>query len=505
MPSGVPSLGQGLHYWRVRALAANSDPVSHWSAAGIFTVNILKSPRNGGFTTDRTPTFSWYAVAGATYTLIVDDDEDFSSPIANFCTVPTRTSCTPTTNLNPGTYYWKVNINGVDSPVSWSFIVTPSIPGRPVLTAPNNAARLLNSTPTLDWNPVAGTGITYQLLVDDASNFKTPVLSPPAMTDTVFTFSSELADGRYYWKVRAVNEYGVPGPWSLTRNFTVDAILMISPANNASTTLARPTFRWGSAGAGATYQLRVYEDMGLTSPVPTCAASTATRCTLTTNLTPGVYYWRVDVNGQVSPHVWTFIYTLPPPLAPVPGTPAHNALVNDNTPTLSWMPATGAASYEVQVARSTRFNPIIFTVDEVTTPFTTITTPLTDGRYYWRVRSVNNLGVPGRWSVTRIFYIDTIPPTAPGLISPAMNAILSDSTPLLRWGAISGIRRYWVQIASDAAFNNLVINANQVATTSYTVPNNLALSAGVYYWRVRAIDPAGNIGPAVPARSFTIN
>jgi len=506
MPASGPALGQGTIYWRVRALDTNSNPVTEWSEAGTFTVSILKSPRDGAFTTDATPAFTWYAVPNITaYTLLVDDDPNFGSPIADFCTSPTRTTCTPSSSLTPGTYYWKVNINGTVSPVSWSFIVTPSIPLKPKLVSPASGAKVTDPTPTLDWDAVVGTGMTYELLVDDASNFKSPIVSPPASASTDFTFSGDLAEGRYYWKVRAINQYGVPGPWSSSRSFIVDAILLISPADESITTNSKPTFRWGSAGAGATYQLQIDDAMNFSSPMTPCSSPTATSCTLATPLTPGVYYWRVNVNGQTSPYVWSFIYTLPAPAAPKQVNPANNAVLNDTTPTLSWTPVTGAATYEVQVASNSRFEPMVFTIDGVTNPFTTVTTSLTDGRYLWRVRSVNNLGVPGRWSSTRSFTIDTLPPTAPVLTSPAANVSIGDSTPTLKWRSISGVRRYWVQVATDANFNTIVVDANQVSSASYTVPNALALGAGTYYWRVRAIDPAGNIGPVSTVLSFTVN
>ncbi len=506
IPASGTALGQGEIYWRVRALDANSNPVTDWSETGTFTVSILKSPRDEAFTTDPTPTFTWYAVAGTTaYTLLVDNDDDFSSPIADFCTSPTKTTCTPTSALTPGTYYWKVNINGVVSPVVWSFIMTPSIPGKPTLVSPNNGAKVTDPTPTLDWNAVAGLNMTYELLVDDAANFKTPVVSPPVSANTDYTFTSDLDEKRYYWKVRAINEYGVPGPWSSYRSFIVDAILMSSPADDAIVTNAKPTFRWGTAGSGSTYQLQVATDAGFANQVPVCAVSTKTSCTLTTALTPGVYYWRVNVNSQPSTYVWSFIYTLPAPAAPKLVNPANSAVTNDSTPTLSWMPVTGATTYEVQLARTSRFNPMIFTVAGVTNPFTTVNTLLADGRYLWRVRSVNNLGVPGRWSSARSFTVDTIPPTAPVLTTPAANATIHDSTPTLKWRSISGIRRYWVQVASDSNFNTIVVDANQVSSATYTVPNALALGAGTYYWRVRAIDPAGNLSPVSLTQSFTFN
>ncbi|HAQ61593.1 TPA: hypothetical protein DCR49_06285, partial [Candidatus Delongbacteria bacterium] len=70
-------------------------------------VPTLATPSNASSTTDLTPTFDWNDVSGATsYTIMVDNNSDFSSPaITNS---PTASTYTPTTNLAAGTYYWKV-------------------------------------------------------------------------------------------------------------------------------------------------------------------------------------------------------------------------------------------------------------------------------------------------------------------------------------------------------------------------------------------------------------
>ena len=42
-------------------------------------------------------------------------------------------------------------------------------------------------------------------------------LSPGVLTHT----ASPLADDRYYWRVRAINSYGVPGKWSSRYKFAL--------------------------------------------------------------------------------------------------------------------------------------------------------------------------------------------------------------------------------------------------------------------------------------------
>ncbi|MFA7123824.1 MAG: C25 family cysteine peptidase, partial [Candidatus Delongbacteria bacterium] len=108
------NLALGTYYWRV--LATNSYGSSSYSSAWSFTIGTapgaptLASPANGSSTGDMTPTFDWSDVSGATsYTILVDNNSDFASP--EISQSPSTSTYTPSTNLNYGTYYWKVLAN----------------------------------------------------------------------------------------------------------------------------------------------------------------------------------------------------------------------------------------------------------------------------------------------------------------------------------------------------------------------------------------------------------
>ncbi|MDA3884684.1 MAG: S8 family serine peptidase [Candidatus Delongbacteria bacterium] len=67
----------------------------------------LTSPSNGSTIADATPTFDWADNdATATYTILADNDANFSSPEIN--EVTTESEYTPSVNLSEETYYWKV-------------------------------------------------------------------------------------------------------------------------------------------------------------------------------------------------------------------------------------------------------------------------------------------------------------------------------------------------------------------------------------------------------------
>ncbi|HEX2905414.1 MAG TPA: hypothetical protein VHO69_01030 [Phototrophicaceae bacterium] len=118
---------------------------------------------------------------------------------------------------------------------------------------------------------------------------------------------------------------------------------------------------------------------------------------------------------------------------------------------------------------------------------------------------MNSYKAPSVWSAARYFTIDIIPPGMPQLTTPETNKIFTtNNRPVLSWKAVPGANRYRVDISTNSTFTAMAVNGATVTTLSYTVPTALALPNGTYYWRIRAIDAAGNIGPAAPIRNFTV-
>ncbi len=80
-------------------------------------------------------------------------------------------------------------------------------------------------------------------------------------------------------------------------------------------------------------------------------------------------------------------------------------------------------------------------------------------------------------------------PAAGTLVAPANNATNVATQPTLSWNAIAGAESYRVEVATDAAFSNVVID-EVVATTSYAVTSPLSTSAD-HFWRVTGTNSCG--------------
>jgi len=89
--------------------------------------------------------------------------------------------------------------------------------------------------------------------------------------------------------------------------------------------------------------------------------------------------------------------------------------------------------------------------------------------------------------------------TAAVLTLPADNATGIDSYPTFTWQAVSGASQYRLEVATDAGFNNLVINAE---TDQLSYAHELALNTSTtYYWRVVGVNNCGD-GVVSAVRQF---
>ena len=233
-------------------------------------------------------------------------------------------------------------------------------------------------------------------------------------------------EGKYYWRVRAINSKSVAGPWSAVRYFTVDTAappvpVLKTPLDNASS-VGVPTFSWNASVGAKWYKLGYTAgDCASLDPGTFPALTTTSYKPVTQEV--GDLHWCVkagDVAGNWSDWSGSRTVTINPtvPVAPALILPITGAFTNSSTPTLKWKAVAYGANYQVQVSAVSTF---LSTVEDNTGPaqeFNAFTIPLGQGKYYWRVRAINSKSVAGPWSAVRYFTVDTIAPAVPGMLIP---------------------------------------------------------------------------------------
>jgi hypothetical protein len=100
----------------------------------------------------------------------------------------------------------------------------------------------------------------------------------------------------------------------------------------------------------------------------------------------GGFYWRVaalDGEGKLGSYSAAVEFTKQYP-APILLSPAHG-IPSATTPTFTWTPVTGAASYKLEISLVLTFSPLYDSATTNNTGFTPAKKYETEKIYYWRV------------------------------------------------------------------------------------------------------------------------
>jgi surface-anchored protein len=224
----TPALPDNVYSWRVMA-RDNAGNEGQWSTVRRFRVLATRpvaptplSPANGSWTEDNRPTLRWAAVSdptGIKYVLQVDNDNAFSPPVYENDNL-TENSYRLPVGLHEGIYYWRVKAvsgTGLESDWSevWKFGVDNSIPPPPVIVSPAVGENLNDNRPLLVWQRVTDvSGVRYDVQVDNDNDFSSPAVRENLIENENIRVALGLSDGRWYWRVRAVDGAGHASNWS---------------------------------------------------------------------------------------------------------------------------------------------------------------------------------------------------------------------------------------------------------------------------------------------------
>lgn len=284
-------------------------------------------------------------------------------------------------------------------------------------------------------------------------------------------------------------------------NISGKSIQLLAPANGTQTGTETQTFWWTALTGAEQYNLEIVQGT-FTAPTQLVLDTNVTTNKFTITLSPGKYQWRVEGinNGGNTPYS-TFGLTIDTNTNMatqiiVLVSPANNSWSNRLVNIFKWDSIVGATSYMLQVINQANLVMVIDTI--VKREPISLSLPA-DGKYTWQVRAQNNASNSPYTSYT--IGIDTTTPAIPVLLDPRNDSLTLTTHFTLSWTKTSP--------PFSPVLDSLYIysNSNMTSIIKDTLTSLSSYSdtlvAGTYYWRVRAIDAAGNKSSYSSLFSFT--
>ncbi|HVD09195.1 MAG TPA: hypothetical protein VNB88_00975 [Gaiellaceae bacterium] len=275
---------------------------------------------------------------------------------------------------------------------------------------------------------------------------------------------------------------------------------LLSPANGA-VVASLPAFAWNPSPGAHHYEFQVSADSGFNSPVLGYGNDRFftgnTRATLKKTIPNGTLWWRVRAAteaGAVSP--WSAVRSVKKAWtsAPTLVSPAYDAtLTYPASPfKLSWTPTPGAAKYLVTLATDPALGSPVWTPVETAASQFSRAPALAPGRYYWGVTPIDAEGNRGKPSSVGTFTWAWPTTTATSLND--LVSALEVFDPLYSWNALPGAARYEVEVNSSSDFTPGSKVCCSGTTLGTAFASTVLYENNTYYWRIRALDQAGNAG-----------
>ena len=343
-----------------------------------------------------------------------------------------------------------------------------------------------NGQVSLRWSAATdagGSGLAgYNVRVDDVYLGQT--------TSTSYVDTSVLADGTHTYSVRAQDGAGNRSAQYATWVVTVDHTAPTTPANVAAAatpTDTAPALSWAASSDGGSgmsgYRL-------LRNGVAVADVTTTAYVDATAPAGDNSYAVRaIDRAGNLSSASPVATVAVDRTAPSVPVVSSVDA-VTASSPQIDWSASTDGG---VGVDHYRVFRDGVAIAAPTASTFSDGSSPA-DGVHGYTVTAVDAAGNESSPSAPVVITLDTTAPAAPAALSATTP---TSSSPQLSWPATT-------DAGSGVAGYRVFREGTQIAATTVTSYTDGSLTAdGSYTYTVRAVDAAGNLSPASPARTVS--
>lgn len=267
------------------------------------------------------------------------------------------------------------------------------------------------------------------------------------------------------------------------------SIALYSPTDSLNTPVKTHTFWWSEVEFATYYQLQIVSS-SFDEPDYLVLDTAVSKNSFVFQLLPGNYQWRVSAGNSTSSTKYkTHSLTVDTSRdisyeRVILISPAENHATNQNSLDFSWNSLYAADYYQFSIEKES----IVIHLTETESTAINVDISQYQGDYKWNVKAINEYS--STQNSTNSFEVDTVPPLGPTLIEPENNSIQSNGTIAFSWERNLKNSVYdSLYIYEDELLQNIV-KAIQTNSSSYSD----SIGLGDFYWRVKTIDKAGNIG-----------
>jgi hypothetical protein len=285
-------------------------------------------------------------------------------------------------------------------------------------------------------------------------------------------------------------------------DITNQSVELLSPATGTTTEIASQTFWWEKVEGASSYRLQIVSPSFESTEV-LILDTLISNDKFTITLYPSVYEWRVRAENSAWQTKWTNaqfqIYSTLDLTQQKVNILTPGSVSNTKNIRFQWDNLYNADNYSF-VAYKDQWDGIL-AVEQTTVDAIFFEKEFNDGKYIWGVKAKNSTSET--LYTQKNLIVDTTPPEMPVLSLPSDGSAGTNTTISFTWNnsdLTSGIAQDTLKVFSDKSLTQKVksvVSNNKSAEISFT-------SRALYYWTVRSLDKAGNVGKTSNAFSFTI-
>ena len=453
------------------------------------TAPAVVAPAANTLIAESRPTFTGTAEISTTVLLLDNADTLLCSDIAT----DGNWSCTPTTPLADGLI--EIRVSATDSagnqstPTIHQFALDTLAPDAPTISEPSSNALLNTNKPAFSGKAEA----VSQVLLRDNHGATLCLTSADIDGDWSCTITNAISDGTLTLSLTASDAAGnisTPTMHTLTIDTQPPAPpIVTSPVDGAELTTASPTF----SGTAETASVVTIYDAGhemlcnaradtegnwLCTPPPLLEGENLLTVTAT------------DLAGNESEaQVHNVTITTQRPTPPVITTPASGTAISETAPTIL---GTAGAGLVVTLNDGSGHEICQISVDTSGIWHCTFVTPLADGQINLSATTRDHLGLTST-PTTHTFFVDTVAPFAPSIVSPTNRSTIDATQPTLKGNAEPN-----TSISIHNATGKLLCRTTVSTIGSWSCSLSAPLVVGENRLMVTATDSAGNQSSGTP-------